>query len=247
MRRPLLVTILFVSILVPAHWSACFAYILPAYSISQEDWQRSTEEVVADLKTARDEISKETNLGHINEYLRNPKLNLSAKGRSLIAQYKKLNTALEFWNYILKLKSDLMKLDSTADDKLTTTEADEIAKITINTIYLLSREYKIFGSALINNFLINRGIKQKGFCYHYVDALRKALSVKSWKAFDIYWGTAWEGSFRENNALVITARNAPFGGGIALDPWRTASKPFWTKVNGDRFPWVEAKDVKIDD
>ena len=114
-----------------------------------------------------------------------------------------------------------------------------MAKTIVETLYALSQKWKIGSSAILTNMLINWGVKEKGFCYHYAFELRRALGAHHWIRFEPRWGAAWEGTFRENNALVITARRAPFESGLVVDPWRTAGRPFWTPVKGDRFPWVE--------
>ena len=66
-----------------------------------------------------------------------------------------------------------------------------------------------------------------------------------WRHFDFHWGAAWDQTWRENNALVITAKGTPFETGIVVDAWRAASKPYWHTVKGDRYPWVELTDVQI--
>jgi len=153
-----------------------------------------------------------------------------------------LKVPYEFWDYVVKLKKDLFSM---TEDQSAEGEADLLAKKIIQKIYDLSNEYKIIGSALVHNLLINAGVREKGFCYHYTDALRSMVRQTQWQHFDFHWGAAWDQTFRENNGLVITAKGKPFKTGIVVDPWRAASKPYWHTVTGDRFPWTELHDVQI--
>lgn len=245
MKYLLLTIRIFIVVVVVLGSCNALAYRLPNYSISDQNRTVPAEDAVRNLKSRLGDLSQRANLFHLAEYLRNPKFRLSLRERKYITQYKDVSVALNFWTKVIALKKDIVSLHPLPQDTLIQSEADAMAKIVIDTIYALSQEYKIVGSALIHNFLINRGVKEKGFCYHYVDALRGALAVRSWEGFDLHWGTAWEGDFRENNALVVTAKGGAFENGIAIDSWRSAGRPFWTKVKGDRFPWVEAFDVEI--
>lgn len=220
------------------------AYQLPRYCISDSDMLLPSETV---LKNYKAELSGLYNPARLAEHRRNPKIRLRASSRGQVERFNDLTVAIAFWERAAWLKKNIISLNGvSSDNPAQISEADAIAKTVIETLYRISQKYEVAGSALIQNFLINRGIKKKGFCYHYVDDLRKALSKTAWKHFELRWGTAWEGDFRENNSLVITAKGRPFDEGIAIDAWRTAGKPFWTPVKGDRFPWVEAFNVEIE-
>lgn len=245
-RKPLSnkTPIIFIFILIiSAQCTSAEAYRLPGYSISESDRILPSEIV---LENYRSELSGLDDSARLAEHKQNPKIRLRASSRGQVKRFNELTVAIAFWKRVLDLKKTLISLNGVSYGPAQLEEADAIAKIVIETLYDLSQKYEVAGSALIQNFLINRGIKKKGFCYHYVDDLRKELSKVAWKYFDLRWGTAWDGDFRENNSLVITAIGRPFDEGIAIDAWRTAGKPFWTPVKGDRFPWVEAFNVEIE-
>lgn len=229
------ILLFFCIFIVPLH---AYAYRMPVYKISQGDWGRPAEEVFAQLSEERDQIAS---IGRLENCRRSHKCGLSRREKKAYAKYLKLKVPHEFWKYVVDLKRDLVGMAG----ERSTAEADLIAKKIIQKLYDLSNEYKVAGSALINNLLINMKAKDKGFCYQYTDVLRKMLEKSSWWHFDFHWGAAWNRTWRENNALVITAKGKPFETGIAVDAWRTASKPYWNYVKGDRYPWVELKDVKI--
>lgn len=245
-RRPLtakisiVFTFLFIAFAMP---SATGAYQLPEYRIPESDGNLPAESV---LENYREKIFSLDKPSRLAEHGRNTKIRLRASSRHQVREFNDLKIAISFWERVVDLKRAILSLNGALREPAQISEANAIAKTVIETLYDISQKYGVVGSALVQNFLINRGIKEKGFCYHYVDDLRKALSKTAWKYFDIRWGTAWEGDFRENNSLVITARGRPFDEGIAIDAWRAAGKPFWTPVRGDRFPWVEAFNVELD-
>lgn len=237
---------LFAALLASLFAARADAYLMPEVRMSAEEAAAPAEETLARCQGELDAIRAQvpaTSLGEQGRASR--KGHLTAKQRRSVAIYEEAEKRLAFWKYIAGLKRDLIALQPQPADPVATAEADAIAKIAIQRIYELSREYRIVGSALINNFLVNRGLKEKGFCYQYVSQIRAALRKRDWRRFELRWGEAWAGDFRENNALVITAAGAPFERGIAVDVWRSASKPFWTPVAGDRFPWKEAFDIEI--
>lgn len=243
MKRLLLCVFLLLTSFLPG---STHAYRLPPYAIADVDRDVPAEEVLARYRSQVDDIGTRANLSRLEEHRVNRKLRLTRAERESAAAYESLKVPIEFWERVVALKHSLAGLHGAAPPADVVAEADAIARTVIERLYALSQRFKIAGSALIQNFLINRGIKEEGFCYHYVDDLLKTLSSREWKQFDLRWGSAWSGTYRENNALVITAKDRPFFSGIAIDAWRTAGRPFWTPVEGDRFPWVETIDVVVE-
>jgi len=232
-----------VALLVMTAPCPAFAYRLPACGVSDEERVKPAEDVLLAYRAEMDALSKSVNIARIDEHRRNPKIRLAAKERKAAKTYDTLIVKTRFWEDVVGLKDSLAALHGTNPPAEAVTEADAIGKNVIETLYALSQKWKV-GSALFTNFLINLGLKEKGFCYHYVTRLRQSLLNRAWNRFDIRWGTAWKFSFRESNALVITAKGRSFDEGLVIDPWRTAGRPFWTPVKGDRFPWVEEVGVE---
>lgn len=222
------------------------AYRLPPYAIADADRAIPAEEVLARCRAQRERIGSPATLARIEAHRVNRKLRLTRAEREGAAGAESIETAIDFWQRVVDLKGSLAALHGEPPPAGAAAEAEEISRIVIERLYALSQRFRIVGSALLQNFLINRGIRKEGFCYHYVDDLYGALAPVPWSHFDLHWGSAWSGTYRENNALVITAKGMPFSSGIAVDAWRAAGKPFWTPVEGDRFPWVETIDVVVE-
>ncbi|MFH1830512.1 MAG: hypothetical protein ABH871_07035 [Pseudomonadota bacterium] len=238
----ILTTLLLVAFATPGH-----AYRLPAYRMSAEEQSAPAEVSLKKYRSKIEEIRKLAPIGVVENRRRNYKAKLSRKARKMVRNFTQLKYAASFWEYAFDLKAKLKSLHGDPDDADIGAEADALAKAIVQKLYDISQEYRVSVSAIINNVLINSGAKKKGFCYHYVEDLMRVLRGHRWRFFDMHWGEAWPETFRENNALIITAKDAPFETGLAVDAWRSAGKPFWSKVQGDRFPWTEAFDVEIED
>jgi len=217
------------------------AYRMPEYRIDDVDWDVPAEEVFARFDDQMHNINDRISIVKLENYRRDRSTRFSRTEGRLYKDYLALKVPHRFWRYVVDLKSDLIQMSG----KIGMEEADLMAKKIIQKLYDLSNEYKVAGSALINNLLVNMKVKDKGFCYQYTDALRKMLEEKAWRHFDFHWGAAYDKTWLENNGLVITAKGKPFETGIVIDPWRTASRPYWNRVKGDRYPWKELKDVVI--
>lgn len=241
MRRSLAIILLLAAAFAaaPAH-----AYRLPACSVADDERNRPAEDVLASHQAAYDALAASVNIIRLDDHHRSPKVRLENRERRAAKDYERVLATLDFWNDVVGLKRSLLELHGAQPPADAIPEADAMAKAVIETLYGLSQKWKIGSSALFNNALINWGMREKGFCYHFAFELRKALAGRHWVRFESRWGAAWEGTFRESNALVVTARGKPFESGIVVDPWRTAGRPFWTTVKGDRFPWVEKTGVE---
>ncbi len=219
------------------------SYHLPPYQMSREERSVPAEETLEKYQARLDRVAVVVPLGVADNRRREYKTRLSPRAKKLMKGYDENRNAHRFWGYVVALKGDLSSLHGDSPSAAVEMEADAMAKAVIQTIYDLSRQYEVAFSPLVHNTLINLGLKEKGFCYHYVNDIRNVLKKYDWHHFDLHWGEAWSQSYFENNALVITARGADFDTGIAVDVWRAAGNPFWTPVKGDRYPWKELFDV----
>jgi hypothetical protein len=98
----------------------------------------------------------------------------------------------------------------------------------------LAREYRIVLNPEFQNFLINIGLRKRGYCAHYARDIGARLKELKLKTLVLHWGAAYAGTSGEDNCLVVTARHQPFQDGIILDAWRRAGRLFWSAVTKDR-------------
>ena len=127
-------------------------------------------------------------------------------------------------------------LDSGAVKK----EAHQIAQALVVQTRETNKEFKMSGGPIWHNFLIKIGVRKKGYCYHWVPELLKALPSEPMKYFERHWGGSFLSLGRENNAVIITRRGALLETGIVYDAWRGVGKPFWRFVAEDKkYRWEE--------
>jgi hypothetical protein len=112
-------------------------------------------------------------------------------------------------------------------------EADLVSVTTHTAPRSLAREYRVVWFSLFQNLLIHMGMRQRGYCGHYTRDIGERLKELRLKTLVLHWGAAFAGAERENNCLVVTARNQPFEEGIIMDAWRNAGQLFWSPVKKD--------------
>lgn len=117
-------------------------------------------------------------------------------------------------------------------------DANQAANALIRTANLLRDEYDMASPALYHNVLVNMGFRQRGLCCHWAEDLHAAVRKLNVGSLKFDWLVSRLGSeLREHNVLVIYAASASWQQGLVFDPWRKAGKPYWTAVEGDKYPW----------
>ena len=110
----------------------------------------------------------------------------------------------------------------------------ELLSVTAHTASRsLAREYRLFLGPIVQNFLIQMGKRERGWCGHYARDIGECLKELKLKTLVLHWGEAEPGTLDESNCLVVTARNQPFEDGIVLDAWRNAGRLFWCALKKD--------------
>ncbi len=110
----------------------------------------------------------------------------------------------------------------------------ELLSITAHTLSRqLAHDYGVTLFPGFQNFLVNVGAREKGFCAHYTRDIGTRLREFHFKTLELHWGIAYAKLEDENNALVITARGQKFEDGIVLDAWRRAGRLWWSPVKKD--------------
>jgi hypothetical protein len=112
-------------------------------------------------------------------------------------------------------------------------EAELLSVTAHTTSRSLAREYRIVLNPEFQNFLINIGVRQRGYCAHFARDIGARLKTLKLKTLVLHWGAAYARTSGEDNSLVVTARNQPFQDGILLDGWRRAGRLFWSPVKKD--------------
>ena len=110
----------------------------------------------------------------------------------------------------------------------------ELVSVTAHTASRsLAREYRVVWFSGFQNLLIHMGKRQRGICGDYTRDIGERLKELRLKTLVLHWGSAFAGAERENNCLVVTARNQPIEEGIIMDAWRHSGKLFWSPLKKD--------------
>jgi hypothetical protein len=118
-------------------------------------------------------------------------------------------------------------------------EAKRLAQCAYVTVYRLKLQYRMIWPPLLNNVLVNLGIKKRGLCFQWAQDLLVHLDKLKLKTLQLHWGEAQAGTWHESNCIVVTARDQPFAAGIILDAWRRCGNLYWGSAATDEEPWVE--------
>lgn len=119
-------------------------------------------------------------------------------------------------------------------------EARIIAEALVRQTRETNKEFQMERGPTWHNYQIESGVKKKGYCYHWVPELLKALPQQPMRYFERHWGASFLSMGRENNAVIITKRGAPLRTGIVYDAWRGIGQPFWKYVAEDKkYRWEQ--------
>lgn len=112
-------------------------------------------------------------------------------------------------------------------------EAELVSETAHTTARKLAREYRVVLNPEFTVFLVNIGLRKRGWCGHWAQDIGERLKELKPRTLVLHWGVAYENTSSENNCIVVTARNQPFENGIILDGWRRAGRLFWCPVKKD--------------
>jgi hypothetical protein len=225
-------------------------FLIPLITFAEPESGRSIEALHKDAITALEKFESDITFSERREMNRMAWKDRMALSPSLRKKYLLWHQLLEEEEKLAKageLKQELLALYENPSERSPSVanEADRISREVIQIMYRYRKEWGMLNSALFHNLLVNMKIKEKGFCWHWVEKFLGALRPIGFEHFDFHWGVAYEGNFRENNALVITRSGAPFESGLGIDAWRSSGRPFWRLVKKDRFPWVKRDESRI--
>ncbi len=140
---------------------------------------------------------------------------------------------MENKNKALELSKDIALLSP----EIPFTEAKQTSQTLMETSEDLAKEYRMASPPRYHNLLVHMGLRKRGLCCHWAEDLHVKLRQLSINSLKFDWLVAKQGRFLEHSSIVIYPANLTWKEGIVFDPWRTSGVPFWTAVNGDKYPW----------
>ena len=129
----------------------------------------------------------------------------------------------------------MIKLDPSIDPM----EAQMVSETSHHTARELQKKWRVFPFALVQNFLIHVGARDRGFCFHWAHDIGMELRKLPLKTMELHWAEAFPNTHLEHNVVVVTARGQPIASGYIIDGWRAAGRLLWWPVKKDEYPWKE--------
>ena len=135
--------------------------------------------------------------------------------------------------------TQLSTLLQSLDKSIPQDEAMHLSQDIFREIQKLAKEFELTSPPLFHNSLVNIGMREKGLCYHWSDALYAHFLEKKYSYFEFHLVGANIGEyFSEHNALVVVGKGGSIKNGILIDPWRDSGKLYFSKVVEDKkYQW----------
>lgn len=144
------------------------------------------------------------------------------------------------WARDEKSTADLAKALAALAPSVDPAEAQLVSVTAHTTARALARQYRVVLNPEFQNFLINIGLRDRGYCGHWTRDIGERLKELKLNTLALHWGSYEPGRSGESNCIVVTARNQRFDEGIVLDGWRRAGRLYWAKVpKDDEYKWKE--------
>ena len=134
----------------------------------------------------------------------------------------------------------LTVLLSSLDSSIPKPEANRLALDILRETHSLTEEFELTSPPLFHNFLVNTGLRKKGLCYQWSDALYSYLSKGNYPSFSFHlYGANIGEYFSEHNTLVVTKKGEAQEEGIVIDPWRNSGELYFSTIKEDTvYHWI---------
>ena len=150
-------------------------------------------------------------------------------------------TALESRVKVNRLTKMIVDLDRGINPQ----EADDLARSSIYYVQDLITEYRLVSPPLWQNALVNMGLKNRGLCYQWANDLYHYLKRKEYQTLTLHYVGANISTYKEHNALSVSARGRDINGSILLDAWRNSGDLYYKKIEEDKkYKWSERLDME---
>lgn len=115
------------------------------------------------------------------------------------------------------------------------TESRRLSNDIYHKTAALAKEFSLTSPPSYHNFLVNVGLKEKGLCYHWSDALYLHFKTQKYTYFEFHlMGANISSYWMEHNVLVVTSKGMSPYEGIVVDPWRNSGALYFSKVVDDK-------------
>lgn len=126
-------------------------------------------------------------------------------------------------------------------------EAARVARTAVLRPLDWAEEWQVVDPPLAHNIKVVHGLREKGVCRDWTNALHAALRAEGLHTIDLHVGYANARNVKlEHVSVVVSAAGRPMDAGLLLDPWRVGQGRLWfAKVAEDpRYTWETLQAVR---
>lgn len=119
-------------------------------------------------------------------------------------------------------------------------EAARVARVAVHAPLGWAEEWQVVDPPLLHNIKVTNGLREKGVCRDWANALHAALRPLGLRTLELHIGMANARNVSlEHVSVIVAARGAPMHSGLLLDPWRVGQGRLWyARVSDDpRYRW----------
>ena len=139
-----------------------------------------------------------------------------------------------------KNTSKLAHLLQSLDSNISYANARHLSQDIFMQTAVLTQKFQMTSPPQYHNFLVNVGLKDKGLCYHWSDALYAYFRQQNYPSFEFHLIASHRGEYwREHNALLVGIKSKKIEEGIVIDPWRHSGILYFSTLKDDtKYHWV---------
>lgn len=144
---------------------------------------------------------------------------------------------------IAAVREALLALGPTVDPG----EAAQAARVAVQAPLDRARDWRVVDPPLVHNFKVVNGLREKGVCQDFADAMDAALRAEGFRTLQIHRALAnADNLLLEHATVILTARGQPMQDGVILDPWRIGQGQLWFgRVDEDpKYEWETLEAVR---
>ncbi|MFZ5963788.1 lipoprotein [Thalassococcus sp. BH17M4-6] len=126
-------------------------------------------------------------------------------------------------------------------------EASRAARIAVEMPLQWAKDWNVVDAPLVHNFKVIHGLREKGLCRHWADALQRAMAAEGFRTLALHRAIANAHTVSlEHATLILSARGQGWEDGLILDPWRIGQGRLWFGRLADdtRYTWESAATVR---
>lgn len=126
-------------------------------------------------------------------------------------------------------------------------EAARAARIAVLEPLQWAQAWQVVDAPLVHNFKVVNGLRDKGVCQDWADAMEIALHAEGFRTLELHRAIANGRNLKlEHATVIVTAKGQPMAEGVILDPWRIGQgRLYFGRVSeDDRYAWESREAIR---